>query len=65
MTSQIWSLSKKAAHYRLAPSPEVRCQVCRYMFPPLAIGGCRLVRGVIQASGTCDRFGPRSSSGTP
>ena len=62
MTSEIWSLSKKAAHYRAAPSPEVRCQVCRYMFPPLAVGGCRLVRGLIQSSGTCDRFVPRRST---
>lgn len=63
VTSQIWSLSKKAANYRPAPRPEVRCQVCKFMFPPLAIGGCRLVRGLIRAADTCDRFTPRHTSG--
>jgi hypothetical protein len=62
MSTGIWGLSKKAANYRDAPKPEVRCQACRYMFPPLAVGGCRLVRGVIRASATCDRFAPRSSA---
>jgi len=32
------------------------------MFPPLALGGCRLVRGLIQGSGTCDRFTPRRAT---
>jgi hypothetical protein len=62
MSAPVWGLSKKAANYRLAPKPEVRCQVCRYMFPPLAVGGCRLVRGLIRASATCDRFTPRGSA---
>jgi hypothetical protein len=39
--------------------PEVRCDNCKYMFPPLALGGCRLVRGVIRGSATCDEFSPR------
>jgi hypothetical protein len=60
MEARIWGLSKKAANYRPAPKPEVRCEACKYMFPPLALGGCRLVRGVIQASATCDEFTPRS-----
>ena len=59
MTGEIWSLSKKEANYRPAPSEDVRCDACRFMFPPLALGGCRLVRGLIQGSGTCDRFTPR------
>jgi hypothetical protein len=59
MSTGIWGLSKKAANYRPAPKPEVRCQACRYMFPPLAVGGCRLVRGLIEGSATCDRFSPR------
>jgi len=59
MTGEIWSLSKKQANYRAAPEKDVRCDACRYMFPPLAFGGCRLVRGVIQGSATCDRFAPR------
>ena len=63
MTTQIWSLSKKAANYRPARSPEVRCQACMYMFPRLAVGGCRLVRGLIHAGDSCDRFTPRRSSG--
>ena len=62
MEKMIWGLSKRAANYRPAPKPEVRCQVCRYMFPPLALGGCRLVRGLIQGSATCDRFAPRHPS---
>jgi hypothetical protein len=60
MATKIWGLSKRAANYRPAPKPEVRCEACKYMFPPLALGGCRLVRGVIQASATCDEFTPRT-----
>ncbi len=60
MSKKIWGLSKKGANYRPAPKPEVRCDRCKYMFPPLAIGACRVVRGVIQASATCDEFTPRS-----
>ncbi len=59
MATRIWGLSKRAANYRPAPQPEVRCDACKYMFPPLALGGCRLVRGLIQGSGTCDAFAPR------
>src|SRR6266508_2519320 len=50
MGARIWGLSKRAANYRPAPKPEVRCDACKYMFPALALGGCRLVRGVIQGS---------------
>jgi hypothetical protein len=60
MPAKIWGLSKRAANYRPAPRPEVRCDACKYMFPPLAIGTCKLVRGVIQASATCDEFTPRT-----
>jgi hypothetical protein len=31
------------------------------MFPRLAVGGCRYVRGVIHAGDTCDEFKPRRS----
>jgi len=55
----IWGLSKKKANYRPAPQAEVRCDHCKYMFPPLAIGGCRLVRGVISGSASCKEFVPR------
>jgi hypothetical protein len=55
---KVWGLSKAQANYRPAPKPEVRCQVCKFMAPRLAVGGCRLVRGVIHASDTCDEFAP-------
>jgi hypothetical protein len=59
----VWGLSKKGANYKPAPTPGVRCDRCKYMFPPLALGGCRLVRGLIQGSATCDEFTPRRTSG--
>ena len=63
MARLVWGLSKKNANYRPAPQPEVRCDRCKYMFPPLALGGCRLVRGLIRSSGTCDEFIPRRTPG--
>jgi len=42
----------------------VQCRVCKFMFPPLAIGSCRFVRGVIEGSKTCDEFAPRKSGQT-
>jgi len=63
MTVRIWGTSKRAAHYRTAPTPDVRCDRCKYMFPPIALGGCRLVRGAIRGSATCDEFTPRRSAG--
>ncbi len=54
----IWSLSKQQANYRPAPQPAVRCDACKFMFPKLALGSCRFVRGVIKASDTCDEFAP-------
>ena len=63
MTVRIWGLSKKDAHYRPAPEPDVRCARCKYMFPPLALGGCRLVRGPIRGSATCDKFTARRAIG--
>ena len=59
MAKRVWGLSKKKANYKPAPEPGVRCDRCTYMFPPLALGGCRLVRGLIQASATCDEFTAR------
>jgi len=56
---RIWGLSKTQANYRPAPKPEVRCARCEYMFPPLALGGCRLVRGTIRGTATCDHFTAR------
>jgi hypothetical protein len=57
--TRIWGLSKKEAIYGPALTPEVRCDRCKYMFPPIALGGCRLVRGVIRGSGSCTKFEPR------
>ncbi len=66
---RIWGLSKTTANYREASRPEVRCDACRFMFPKLAVGGCRYVRGVIRAPYTCDQFAParpaRGSAGPP
>jgi hypothetical protein len=59
MSGRIWGLSKKQARYREATSPEARCSSCRYMFPPFAVGGCRLVRGLIRGPAVCDEFAPR------
>ena len=59
----IWGLSKTTANYRQAPRPEVRCDACKFMFPKLALGGCRYVRGVISASYTCDQFAPARPAG--
>ncbi len=57
----IWGLSKKDAQYGPAPTHDVRCDKCKFMFPPLAVGGCRLVRGIIHASDSCKEFTPRGS----
>ena len=56
MATRVWSLSKKDADYRPALQAEVSCDRCKYMFPPLALGGCRLVRGLIRGSATCNEF---------
>lgn len=61
MATRVWGLSKKRANYRPATKAEVRCNRCKYMFPPLALGGCRLVRGLIRGAATCDEFTPRRS----
>ncbi|HYT78722.1 MAG TPA: hypothetical protein VEQ37_05625 [Actinomycetota bacterium] len=55
----IQGLSKAAANYRPADNPKFSCHECKFMFPRLAIGGCRYVRGVIHADDTCDEFKPR------
>jgi len=57
--TKVWGLSKRDANYGPAPTPDVRCDKCKYMFPPLVLGGCRLVRGVIRRSATCREFVPR------
>ena len=62
--TKIWGLSKLDADYGPAPTPDVRCDRCKYMFPPLAFGGCRLVRGVIRGSSSCKEFVPRRPAQT-
>lgn len=62
----VQGLSKAQANYRKAESPQFRCGECKFMFPRLAIGGCRYVRGVIHAGDTCDEFKPRQpGAGAP
>ena len=56
---KVWGLSKQQANYRPSPKPNTRCRVCKFMFPPLAVGSCRYVRGVISGSATCNEFSPR------
>ena len=53
---RIWSLSKQDARYGPAPTADVRCDRCKFMFPPLAFGGCRLVRGLIRGADSCKEF---------
>ena len=51
-------------NYRKAENPKFSCPECAFMFPRLAIGGCRYVRGVIHAEDTCDEFKPRGGTGS-
>jgi len=62
--TKIWGLSKRDAEYGPAPTPDVRCDKCKFMFPPLALGGCRLVRGVISGSSSCKESVPRRPART-
>ena len=59
---KVWGRSKSVANYRPAPSDDIRCDRCRFMFPPMAVGGCRYVRGAIRGSATCDLFAPRGTA---
>jgi len=59
---KVWGSSKQAANYRPAPTDDVHCERCRFMFPRIAFGGCRYVRGVIRGSATCDYFAPRGAA---
>jgi hypothetical protein len=61
---KVQGLSKAAANYRRAENPKFSCHECMFMFPRLAVGGCRYVRGVIHAEDTCNEFKPRSSAGS-
>jgi hypothetical protein len=61
---KVQGLSKAAANYRPATKPEARCDTCRFMFPRMAIGGCRYVRGIVHAKDVCDEFAPVKPSST-
>lgn len=61
----VQGLSKRAANYRPASAPDVRCSECKFMFPRAVIGGCRYVRGVIHPNDVCDEFMPRSKGSEP
>ena len=62
MPPKTWGLSKKQANYRPASSTQTSCLECKWMFPRLAFGSCKYVRGLIQGSATCDEFEPRHPS---
>lgn len=59
---RIWGLTKEQAGYTLAPKPEVRCDRCAFMLPRTSTGTCKYVRGLIDASYTCNEFAPRERS---
>jgi hypothetical protein len=61
----VQGLSKRAANYRPATAPHIRCSECKFMFPRAAIGGCRYVRGVIRPDDVCDEFVPRGNGPRP
>ena len=61
---RVWGLSKAQSNYRPASRPRTRCDNCRYMFPKLPIGSCKLVRGAIKASYTCNEFQPAGTAAT-
>lgn len=58
MSERVWGLSKSEADYGPAPSEDTQCRNCRYMFPKLAVGTCKLVRGSIKAEYSCKEFKP-------
>ena len=52
----VWGLSKAEADYGPSPGPNYECRNCRYMFPKLKVGTCKLVRGSIRADYSCKKF---------
>jgi hypothetical protein len=60
MGEKVWEHSKEDVNYRPAPKPAVRCDACRFMFPRMALGSCKIVRGTIKGAYTCDEFLPAS-----
>lgn len=55
---KVWGLSKAEADYGPSPSPEFECRNCKYMFPKLPLGTCKLVRGSIRGDHSCKVFEP-------
>lgn len=49
-----------AVHYRPAQDPTTACAACKYADQQ---GGCQLVAGQIQPTGTCDLFEPAQQVG--
>lgn len=56
MSEKIWGFSKQDVDYRPAKRPTTRCDECKFMFPKLALGTCKIVRGSIKGSYTCNEF---------
>jgi hypothetical protein len=59
MAPKTWGQTRNDVHYKPAPQPQVACKECMWMFPRLPLGSCKYVRGVIEATATCDLFEPR------
>jgi hypothetical protein len=59
MAPNTWGQSKGEVRYKPSPQPQVACKECMWMFPRLARGSCKYVRGIIEATATCDLFEPR------
>ncbi|CAN5789609.1 hypothetical protein BH23ACT12_BH23ACT12_22260 [soil metagenome] len=55
---KIWGLSKAEADYGPPPTAGYECRNCKYMFPKLSVGTCKLVRGSIRADYSCKEFKP-------
>ncbi len=54
---------KKLGYVKEAPSPDVRCEVCKLYLPADAgknCGGCSLFKGPVAAIASCTYFAPLS-----
>jgi len=62
MAPTTWGHTKDQVNYRPAKKPRFSCKECMWMFPRLALGSCKYVRGAVEATATCDLFEPRHRS---
>ena len=62
MGQKVWEFSKEQVNYKPAPRDKVRCDACKFMFPKAALGSCKIVRGTIKGSYTCDEFAPAAKT---